>query len=363
MSKLWKVAKIVLLSGVALFVIALCAVLGYRAYVQHANAKVMAIHSPGGIDEGMYVKIGGIEQWIQIRGEDRNNPVLLCLHGGPGATWTPLTALFVPWEKQFTVVQWDQRGAGKTLEATGDSVANTMSVDRMTQDGIEVSEFLRSHLQKDKVILLGHSWGSILGIHMVRQRPDLFYAYVGTGQVANLQKSIEIGYASVLGKARTADDKKAVGELQRIGSPPYDSADKVMTYFKWLGHYEGEADRAAESSLLGKMIFGAPNFSLRDISSRNRGFFQIPTWRLYQEMLNTDLASLGTDFKVPIFLFQGTEDEVTAAALAKEYFEEINAPHKEYVAFDGVGHFAVWSTPDKFLRELVARVRPMATQP
>jgi len=77
-------------------------------------------------------------------------------------------------------------------------------------------------------------------------------------------------------------------------------------------------------------------------------------------MLNTDLASLGADFKVPIFFFQGTEDEVTAAVLAKAYFDQINAPHKEYVSFDGVGHFAVWSVPDKFLKELLARVRPLA---
>jgi pimeloyl-ACP methyl ester carboxylesterase len=317
MSKfLWKATRIILLSVVGLVVVVVGAALGYRAYLQHANAQAIAIHSPRGIDEGMYVKVGGIDQWIQIRGQDRNNPVLMCLHGGPGATWTPLTLLFLPWEKEFTVVQWDQRGAGRTLEATGDSVADTMSVDHMAQDGVELTEFLRSHLHKDKIILLGHSWGSILGIHMVMQRPDLFYAYVGTGQVANLQKSIEIGYASVLGKARAANDKKAISELERIGTPPYDSAEKVFTYFKWLGHYEGEADRTAQSSLLGRTMFGAPNFSLRDIYDRNRGFFQIPTWRLYEEMLNMDLASLTTDFKIPIFFFQGTEDEVTAAALA-----------------------------------------------
>jgi pimeloyl-ACP methyl ester carboxylesterase len=152
----------------------------------------------------MYVRIGGIDQWIQIRGEDRNNPIMLRVHGGPGATWTPLITLFLPWEKEFTVVQWDQRGAGKTLEATGDSVAESMSVDRMTQDGIELTEFLRNHLHKNKIILLGHSWGSILGIHMVKQRSDLFSAYVGTGQVANLQKSIEIGYSYTLGKSTSS---------------------------------------------------------------------------------------------------------------------------------------------------------------
>src|SRR5579871_1755927 len=174
-----KPAAFVVAALVLFLLLAFGSLFGLRLYDQRQLAQELAIHSPNGIDEAMYVKIGGNEQWIQIRGQDRNNPVLLCLHGGPGATWIPLTALFVPWEKDFTVVQWDQRGAGKTLEVSGASIAATMSVDRMTQDGIEVAEFLRTHLHKDKVILLGHSSGSILGIHIVKQRPDLFYAYVG----------------------------------------------------------------------------------------------------------------------------------------------------------------------------------------
>ncbi len=225
------------------------------------------------------------------------------------------------------------------------------------------SEFLRTHLHKDKIILLGHSWGSILGIHMVKQRPELFYAYVGTGQASNMQRSMQLGYQYTLEKARVAGDKGAVSELGKIGPPPYDSMDKVGVHFKWLGRYQTKSDRAAESSVLGKLIFGAPNYSLRDIYDRNRGFFQIPTWGLYQEMLDTNLASLGTDFKVPIFFFQGIDDEVAVSALAKEYFDEIVAPHKEYVPFDGAGHFAVWSMPEKFLPELVARVRPLAAHP
>jgi pimeloyl-ACP methyl ester carboxylesterase len=358
-----KAARIAILSMIVLLVVMVGAALAYRAYLQHANARAIAIRTPNGIDEGMYVKISGINQWIQIRGQDRNNPVLLCLHGGPGATWLPLVALFVPWEKQFTVVQWDQRGAGRTLEATGPSVADTMSIDGMAQDGIEVAEFLRTHQHKQKIVLLGHSWGSILGIHMIKERPDLFYAYVGTGQAADMQKSMQIGYAYSLEKARAAGDKQAVKELENIGPPPYDSLNKVAVHFKWLGHYEVESDRIAESSILGRLIFGAPNFSLWDIYNRDRGFLDIPTWQLYQEMLNTKLASLGTDFRVPIFFFQGTEDEVTVATLARDYFDTIKAPHKEFVTFDGGGHFAVWSMPDKFLQELVARVRPLAMQP
>ena len=173
---------------------------------------------------------------------------------------------------------------------------------------------------------------------------------------------MQIEHTYSLEKARAAGDRQAISELENIGPPPYDSLNKFQTHFKWLGRYEAEPDRVAESSLIGKMIFGAPNFSLRDISNRSRGFGEIPARRLCQEVLNTDLTSLGMDFRVPIFFFQGMEDEVTPTALAKGYFDKINAPRKEFVTFVGGGHFAVWSMPDKFLQELVARVRPLAAQ-
>ncbi|HYS85005.1 MAG TPA: alpha/beta fold hydrolase [Bradyrhizobium sp.] len=354
-----QVAKFTGVSLVVLFIVGIGAILLYRAYRLHVTAEAIAIHSPTGIDEAMYVKIGGIDQWIQIRGQDRSNPVLLCLHGGPGGTWLPLTALFVPWEKEFTVVQWDQRGAGKTLEATGASVADTMSVDRMAQDGIEVAEFLRTHLHKDKIVLLGHSWGSILGIEMARKRPDLFYAYVGTGQVGDMPRSLQIGYAHALQRARATDDADAVKELESIGAPPFDSLEEVERYFKVLETYEAESDRTAVSSS-GLLIFAAPGFSLWDIYNRFRGLSGIPTWRLYKEILAADPSSSGLDFKIPVFFFQGSEDDVTPAPLVADYFEKILAPHKEMVLFEGEGHFVVWSAPAGFLHELVTRVRVRA---
>jgi pimeloyl-ACP methyl ester carboxylesterase len=363
MRKILKIVKFILLSVVVLFLVAVGAILAVRFRHQRANAQAFAIHTANGIDEGMYVKIGGIEQWVQIRGQDRNNPVLLCLHGGPGGTWIPLTERFIPWEKQFTVVQWDQRGAGKTLETTGASVADTMLVDRMAQDGIEVAEYLRNHLHKEKIILLGHSWGSILGVHIVKQRPELFYAYVGTGQAGNMPRSFQMSYAYILERARAANDKEAVKELESIGPPPYDGMDKVLVHFKWHGKYQTESDRAALSSPVGSLTDPPPNFSLWDEFNRARGFMVIPTWRVYQEMLSTDLPSLGPDFQIPVYFFQGAEDELTVTSLAQEYFEKINAPHKEWVAFEGGGHFTVWSMSDRFLQELVARVRPLARQP
>ena len=131
MRKIQRALKFILLSLAALFLAAVGAILALRIQRQHVTAKAIAIHTPNGIEEAMYVKIGGIDQWIQIRGQNRNNPVLLCLHGGPGGSWLALTTLFSPWEKEFTIVQWDQRGTGKTLETTGRSIAENGCVSTM----------------------------------------------------------------------------------------------------------------------------------------------------------------------------------------------------------------------------------------
>jgi len=177
------------------------------AFVRERNARDYAI-APDGINEGRYVMIGGIEQWITIRGEDRRNPVLLFLHGGPGDATNPWGyAAFRSWLKAFTVVQWDQRGAGRTLGKSGPSVAATITIDRLTQDGIELAETLRRILQKDKIILVGHSWGSILGVFMAKARPDLFSAFVGTGQVADPQRNYEVAYHALLEKATRLESR------------------------------------------------------------------------------------------------------------------------------------------------------------
>jgi pimeloyl-ACP methyl ester carboxylesterase len=204
------------------------------SFIRARNTKQYAITSPKGIDEAQYVTIGSIEQWVTIRGWDRDNQVLLFLHGGPGdvaSHWT--FGLFAPWEKQFTVVQWDQRGAGKTLRKTGRSVAPTMTVDRMVQDGIELSEYLRKHLGKDKIVIVVHSFGSRLGIGMVRARPDLFYAYVGTGQVADETRNYFAAYDALLKKAQTAGNQQALDDLRRVGPPPYKSYEGYGVQRRW----------------------------------------------------------------------------------------------------------------------------------
>ena len=142
------------------------------------------------------------------------------------------------------MVYWSQRGAGKTYRKTGPSIASTMTIDRMVDDGIEVAEFFRRHLDKDKIILLGHSWGTVLGITMVQKRPAQFSAYVGTGQLVNVLKDERTGHQTVLQRARLAGRLDAVSELEALGEPPYDDINKMVVERKWADIFDAPSDAA-----------------------------------------------------------------------------------------------------------------------
>ena len=331
------------------------------SFLRARNAKRYAVSSPKGIDESSYVTLGGIAQWVTIRGEDRDNPVVLFLHGGPGDVTNPWSfALFAPWEKQFTLVQWDERGAGRTLRKNGPGIAPTITVDRMVQDGIELAEYLRKHLHKEKIILLGHSFGSILGLKMARAKPEFFYAYVGTGQVADLPvKNYAATYEALLKKAQALGNQRAIEELSRTGPPPYQSGEGYRVQWKWANAFEG-ANEFLYSTL--GLALVAPGYSVQDINDSGDGQM-LSADRLVPQTQSIGPGELGLEFSIPIFVFQGEEDFTTSTALARHYMESIKAPHKEFVAIQGGGHFAVFMHSAQFLGELVARVLPLTLAP
>src|SRR5512139_2187904 len=152
----------------------------YRKVQQQKVAEALIIKNPNGIAEERFVPIGGMDQWIQIRGEDRDNPVLLILHGGPGWPNATFTLPLRSWEKHFTVVQWDHRGTGKTLRRNGKTGSGEMTFDSRVSDAIELTEFLRQYLRKDKLVLLAESMGTLTGLPLAKRRPDLFSSLVVT---------------------------------------------------------------------------------------------------------------------------------------------------------------------------------------
>jgi pimeloyl-ACP methyl ester carboxylesterase len=365
--KIVKLIRASLLCTAGLLIVVVAAGLGFRAYRQHLAAEALAIRSPNGVQEGEFVVIGSIKQWVQIRGEDRDNPVLLFVHGGPGGSTLPMSSGWQPWEKYFTVVQWDQRGTGRTYGETGDVTAPTMTLERMTQDGIELAEYLRTHLHKDKIVLVGHSWGSFLGIHIVKQRPDLFYAYVGTGQVsgrATFEKAFEITIAHLQTLAQSANNTEAMAELAPVASQPTMNERNRLVAEKWG---KALALPSIDSFELAGPIPPAfmPDFSLLDwYNSSKGGAFSAKYLRGRDgPMFQRDLASLGFEFSIPMFFIEGDEDYMTPSGPAEQYFKQIIAPYKDFVQFHGGDHFIPFDRPDQFLADLVARVRPFANPP
>jgi pimeloyl-ACP methyl ester carboxylesterase len=325
-------------------------------FLRTRNARDYAVTTPNGIDEANYVKVGGLEQWITIRGEDRRNPVVLFLHGGPGDAINPWAyAGFRNWLKYFTVVQWDQRGAGRTFGRNGAAVASTITVERMVQDGVELAELLSKRLQNDKIVLLGHSWGSILGVFMAKARPELFYAFVGTGQVADPTRNYAVAYAALVDRASRAGNSEALRELNEVGPPPYKDGKGFAVQRKWSNLFEG-ADVFLASTL--GFALTAPGYSLGDINDWFDGQ-GVSAEHLVPQTSVLDPKLLGGEFAVPVFVIQGAEDFTTPTSLAKAYLNSLHAPRKAFVALEGAGHFAVFTKQDAFLKELRARVLPL----
>jgi proline iminopeptidase len=315
------------------------------------------IDTPNGIAERGFVKIGGIDQWITIRGEDRNNPAILILHGGPGDAQSQLAYLYRHWEKDFTVVQWDQRGAGRTFGRNGKSTPD-MSVNQLIEDGAEVADYARKRLGQQKIILVGHSWGSALGVMLVKRHPELFSAYVGTGQIGDWPKQTAWEYAYTLQRL-TADRRAAVvAELAKLGPPPYasDAQEEVMR--KWLNRYLAKSDRIYLLTSIAVMLRNA-DYSLKDFGDLQTGHLSFSIPALYAQVTRIDLNTLGYDVPMPFFIIDGREDRITPPDLVAEYFQKIRAPQKEMMLIDG-GHFAMMSNADAFLKILLERVRPAA---
>ena len=217
---MWKWALRIALGFVAVVFVLTAAFLVYRAYRQNEAARAVAITSPNGVQEAHFVTLNGHDEWVSIRGQDRSNPVLLMVDGGPGAA----SSVFVPyrWERDFTIVEWDQPGAGRTFSKAGGKIDPNLSIEEIAQDGVALAQVLREHFHKNKIGVFASSWGSIIGIHMMKLRPDLFYAYVGTGQTVNFAKGEILNYQHVVAKARARGDKTAIA-----GGPdrPSDKAD------------------------------------------------------------------------------------------------------------------------------------------
>jgi pimeloyl-ACP methyl ester carboxylesterase len=348
--------------GGAVMLVALLVVgaLGYRAIRQHQRAAEMALHGPHAIQEGRYVRIGGVDQWISIRGQDMANPVILVVHGGPGGSMIANGYFLRGWEKEFTLVEWDQRGAGKTFARLGVEGSGKLSADGIAKDGVEVAQWVERRLGQRKVILLGHSWGTIVGSQMARLRPDLFSAYVATGVVVEADRGEQLNYDTLQRRLKAEGDAKALAKLAAIPRPPYTQAAQVSAERALVFAHPAPSERTLQSRVNSTAVI-SPDFSLKDLWAHGASQ-QYSVRVLYPEIAAYSAYAHGTTFQMPVFIIQGDEDMQTPAVQAQEYFERITAPSKRLVLLAGGGHRAFYAMPDQFLSALLTYVRPVALQ-
>ncbi|MEH6938302.1 alpha/beta hydrolase [Bacillus sp. JJ664] len=329
----------------------------FRKFNQRKNAKKLVINTEHMINEEKYVTIGGIEQWITVRGEDKRNPILFFIHGGPASTYSVFNSLLRSWEKHFTLVQWDQRGAGKTFKKNGKEGSGTITLNQLMEDGIELSSVICNQLEQDKIILIGSSVGSLIATLMIKQRPDLFFAYVGTDQncvdTDNLAYQLAIEALEKTGNTRNLDVLKKIGpDHTKWTMKEYDKRNQILV--KTIKNVPNMI-----MDLMLPAMLSSPQHSIIDIIDILKGM-KFSGDQLFNELMNFDYRSLGKEFSIPFFIFHGDQDIITPTKNAERFFQEINAPLKEFVYIKNAGHLACFARPEQFLIELIERVRQLA---
>lgn len=267
-------------------------------------------------------------------------------------------------EDFFTVVQWDQRGTGKTYGANDpEKLAATMTLPQMIDDAAVVTEYLRTTYGKGKIFLLGHSWGSEIGLMLAHQHPDWFYAYIGTGQAVDEQQSEAEGYRFALAEAESHHNDKAVKELEAIapypGSLPPTVA-RVSAQRKWLEYYGGLTWNRQNYNYDANAWTLSPDYTDEDLDQESKGSLYSIT-HLLEVALNFNVMNM-TKFECPVFLFEGRHDYSVSHTLAEAWFKKIKAPKKKLIWFEDSAHMPMQEQSGRFLYHLVKDVRPLAVK-
>ena len=352
--------KRIILLILLLFIVALFYFMlrSYTPSIKDNQGKIL----PNSIASIEQVEINDTRQWIVMRGEDKDNPILLWLDGGPGGTEIGFTRYYLSeLEKSFVFVNWDQRGTGKSFYAVKDKT--DLKVEDFVEDIIELTEYLRSRFNQEKIYLVGHSWGSIIGIMAIDRRPDLFHAYIGTGQQVNADENDIISYNVIMENARKAGDMKTVERFTEMGPPPYQAGErtritirgiKMSPYMYLFSKLFNYADTGNYNSMA---MFGATEQNVIDKINMIRGLvYGIDI--VYPQLVGINFEEDIPKVNVPIYFLTGRKDYTTSGDIAYRYYEKLEAPIKKFYWFENEGHNNCFEDNRKFMDILTKEILP-----
>jgi len=341
-----------LLAGLSL--LGLLSLLMYRAYLE----KSTRIESPNGISSLEEITLGGLEQWIFIRGTDQNNPVLLFLHGGPGAPLLGMSSsrkYDAEMIKHFTVVHWDQRGAGKSFSS--DIPVDSMTLDRLVEDCNELIDYLRNRFHTQRVLIVAHSGGTVIGIKTAYKYPEKIRAYVGVAQVINEYEQQKVSYDFLVEEAEKSGDVGRQNAIKAIGPPPYESPKEFLEMAGYVGKYGGflHGKSMKDMMILTLSFLTSPEYSLSEgiRTFRNKGF-DFTMNAMWEELKNVNLTKEIQSIEVPIYFFEGKYDVTTPTVVVEEFYDNLDAEKgKKLFIFENSGHMPMIEERERYQELLI----------
>ena len=337
-----------------------------RAQATAIIANVRKILTPYGVERLEKVRIGGIDQWVSIRGRDQRNPILLVIHGGPGYMLMPMSWwMSRDWEEYFTVVHWDQRGAGKTLMINDPAqLAPTMTLARSVTDAEEMTQWLRKEFGKEKIFVLGHSAGTYAALQLAKHHPDWIHAYIGVGQMTDMPEGERRGWAFAMDAARRSGNTEAIAQLQSIA--PYFAPGKpnplkdLFLQRKWVGYFGGVMAYRHDNESDSDLARLSPDYTDQEMRHLWDGN-EFTERYLLADLVAGDWSVTRT-LSCPLLLFEGRHDYNANSEVAAEWFAQVQAPAKRFVWFEDSAHMPMTEEPGKFLLSLVQYARPFAAK-
>jgi pimeloyl-ACP methyl ester carboxylesterase len=288
------------------------------------------------IDTTATISIGGIQQFISIKGKSTDNPILLYLHGGPGAAVSSHSEKVTQQlETHFVVIHWDQRGSGKTRELNNGFSPPTMDV--MKRDAEEILLYILKKFNREQVIVLGNSWGTVLGFHLTQKHPEKVQAFIAISPIVNHRESQEITLELLQNHYKKNDNTKALEQLSTVNIP-FENAEQMLILHRWETVHNGE---------------DFPDEQYKQYLSYFEGWSS--QWMpLYQQLYKIDLEKQVLELECPVYVLIGDKDLTTHHEVTKAYFDALKAPQKELFWLEDVGHNIPSIAGDK-MQEIVIK--------
>lgn len=355
-----QVQKKLLTTFVTIFlIICLSLIISHHFLKKQVNDRT-EINTPNGINSLEKIKLGGIDQWILIRGWNRSNPVLLFLHGGPGAplfTYARDIGVKAKLEQHFTVVYWEQRATGKSFSLS--IPEESMTIEQLVSDAFELTQILKDRFKVPKIFLVGRSWGTLIGLLTAKRYPELFYAYIGIGQIVDPLENDRISYRYTSEIAERLGNEEALNDLRNIGEPPFNFIELIIQR-KWLTKFyknmmAEKFNNKPQNHL--KKLLSTPEYSLIDILKMGMDpFFSIKhLWN--DKFYKTNLFEQIPQIEVPVFFLAGRYDYFTPSEIVENYYHKLSSSKgKHIIWFEKSGHYPEVEEPKKFYEIMINKV-------